>query len=108
MAIQAQKYAEVRAAVQAEPSANKASAKKASATKAGPALQALQAKPAAANPQAGAEAAAGVRALVLSPTAELAAQSARVLKLLLPGTRVRGALLTASTVAGTDFSKVAS
>ncbi|GLC75527.1 hypothetical protein PLESTF_001653500 [Pleodorina starrii] len=48
----------------------------------------------------------GVKALVVSPTHELAAQQARVLKLLLPGTGLRGCLLSKATAAGTDFSKV--
>ncbi len=41
----------------------------------------------------------------MSPLAPLCAQ-ARVLKLLLPGTGLRASLLTKSTAAGTDFSKV--
>lgn len=47
-----------------------------------------------------------VKAVVLSPTHELAAQQARVLKLLLPGSKLRPCLLSKSTAAGTDFSKV--
>jgi superfamily II DNA/RNA helicase len=48
----------------------------------------------------------GPSVLVLSPTRELAAQTARVLKLLLPNTGLKGTLLATSTLAGTDFSKV--
>ncbi len=44
--------------------------------------------------------------MVLSPTNELAAQQARCLKLLLPGSGLKGSLLTKSTGAGTDFAKV--
>jgi ATP-dependent RNA helicase DDX52/ROK1 len=47
-----------------------------------------------------------VKAVVLSPTNELAAQQARCLKLLLPGSGLRGCLLSKSTAAGSDFSKV--
>jgi ATP-dependent RNA helicase DDX52/ROK1 len=47
-----------------------------------------------------------VKAVVLSPTNELAAQQARCLKLLLPGSGLRGAVLSKSTAAGSDFSKV--
>ena len=47
-----------------------------------------------------------VKAVVLSPTHELAAQQARVLKLLLPGTKIRCRMLSKSTAAGSDFSKV--
>eukprot|EP00198_Chlamydomonas_reinhardtii_P008439 XP_001697776.1 predicted protein [Chlamydomonas reinhardtii] len=47
-----------------------------------------------------------VKALVVSPTHELAAQQARVLKLLLPGSGLRACLLCKATAAGTDFSKV--
>lgn len=43
---------------------------------------------------------------MLSPTRELAAQIARVLEALLPGTRLHASLLTKSTAAGTDFCKV--
>lgn len=50
-------------------------------------------------------AAAGPRALVLSPTRELMAQSARVLQLLLPSQGLRASLLSKATAAGTDFSK---
>mmetsp|Transcript_7095 Transcript_7095/g.20780 ORF Transcript_7095/g.20780 Transcript_7095/m.20780 type:complete len:522 (-) Transcript_7095:3668-5233(-) len=52
------------------------------------------------------EAPVGPQALVLSPTRELAAQIARVLEALLPGTRLHASLLTKSTAAGTDFCKV--
>lgn len=58
---------------------------------------------------AGAEAAAeqgGVKAVVVSPTKELSVQTARVLKLLLPGLRIRCSVLSKATAAGTDFSKV--
>ena len=48
----------------------------------------------------------GPAAVILSPTRELAAQSHRALKLLLPGTSLRGSLLCKATVAGTDFSRV--
>lgn len=41
-----------------------------------------------------------------SPTKELSVQTARVLKLLLPGLRIRCSVLTKATAAGTDFSKV--
>jgi ATP-dependent RNA helicase DDX52/ROK1 len=47
-----------------------------------------------------------VKAVVLSPTNELAAQQARCLQMLLPGSGLRGSLLTKSTAAGTNFSKV--
>jgi hypothetical protein len=43
-----------------------------------------------------------------SPTKELSVQTARVLKLLLPGMRVRCSVLSKSTAAGTDFSKASS
>jgi ATP-dependent RNA helicase DDX52/ROK1 len=49
---------------------------------------------------------AAPKAVVLSHTNELAAQQARVLKLLLPGSGLRGSLLSKSTESGTDFSKV--
>lgn len=113
MAIQAQKYKEGRPAIQAELPNKGRNGKDAGApaskrtTRAGSAPRAKAAMPAAAVPQPDLAAQAGVRALVLSPTNELAAQSARVLKLLLPGTGVRAALLTNSTAAGTDFTKVA-
>jgi hypothetical protein len=48
----------------------------------------------------------GVKALVVSPTQELAAQQARVLRLLLPGSGCRACLLTKSTAAGSDLGKV--
>ncbi len=48
----------------------------------------------------------GPRAVVLAPTRELAAQISRVLDTLLPGTGLRGRLLSKSTAAGSDFSKV--
>jgi ATP-dependent RNA helicase DDX52/ROK1 len=50
--------------------------------------------------------AAGPSVVVINPTRELAAQSHRVLKLLIAHTSIRGSLLSKSTVAGTDFSKV--
>lgn len=40
-----------------------------------------------------------------SPTKELSIQTARVLKLLLPGLRIRCSVLSKATAAGTDFSK---
>lgn len=40
-----------------------------------------------------------------SPTKELSVQTARVLKLLLPGLRIRCSVLSKATAAGTDFSK---
>lgn len=49
---------------------------------------------------------AGVKALVLTPTRELTAQSARVLGLLLPGLGLRASILTKSTAARGDFAKV--
>ncbi|GFR50016.1 hypothetical protein Agub_g12165, partial [Astrephomene gubernaculifera] len=49
---------------------------------------------------------AGVKALVLSPTHELAAQQARVLKQLLPGSGLRACLLSRSTAAGSDMGRV--
>eukprot|EP00798_Chlamydomonas_sp_ICE-L_P029666 gene29666-5081_t len=48
----------------------------------------------------------GVKAVVLSPTHELASQQLRTLKLILPGTGLRCCLLSKSTAAGSDFSKV--
>lgn len=45
----------------------------------------------------------GIRALVLSPTRELAAQTARVWSRLSPGRRLRAALLTKAAAAGADF-----
>lgn len=47
-----------------------------------------------------------LKAVVLSPTNELAAQQARTLKLIIPGSGLRASLLTKSTAAGTDFTKV--
>lgn len=49
---------------------------------------------------------AAPKALLLSPTHELAAQTARVLKLLLPGTGLRCCLLNKNSAVGSDFSKV--
>jgi ATP-dependent RNA helicase DDX52/ROK1 len=54
----------------------------------------------------GDEASRGIKALVVSPTKELTMQSARVLKVLLPGLRLRCSILSKATAAGTDFSKV--
>ena len=49
----------------------------------------------------------GLKALVISPTRELAEQTARVLLLLVRGLRLQCCLLTsAAVVAGTEFSKV--
>lgn len=48
----------------------------------------------------------GIKAVVVSPTKELTMQSARVLKVLLPGLRLRCSILSKATAAGTDFSKV--
>jgi hypothetical protein len=48
----------------------------------------------------------GPTALVLSPTRELARQTAGCLKVLLPGCGVKGMLLAKCTAAGSDFSKV--
>jgi superfamily II DNA/RNA helicase len=48
----------------------------------------------------------GPTGLVLSPTRELASQTSRVLKLLLPGLGIKGSLLAKSTAAGSDFCKV--
>jgi superfamily II DNA/RNA helicase len=51
----------------------------------------------------------GLKALIVSPTRELAEQTARVLLLLVKELRLSCCLLsTAATAAGTDFSKVAS
>ena len=47
--------------------------------------------------------AGGVRAVVLSPTRELASQTLRVLRRLSPGKRLRGAVLTKAAAAGADF-----
>jgi superfamily II DNA/RNA helicase len=48
----------------------------------------------------------GPRAVVMAPTRELAAQIARVLDALLLGSSLHSSLLSSSTAAGTDFSKV--
>ena len=49
----------------------------------------------------------GLKALVISPTRELAEQTARVLLLLVRGLRLQCCLLTAAAVvAGVEFSKV--
>ena len=49
----------------------------------------------------------GLKALVISPTRELAEQTARVLLLLVRGLRLQCCLLTAAAVvAGIEFSKV--
>lgn len=55
-----------------------------------------------------AEAAKGPQAIILAPSRELAAQTARCLLLLLKGLKLRCTLLTAAVAAGTDFCKVAS
>ncbi len=47
-----------------------------------------------------------VKAVVLSPSHELAAQQMRVLNLLLPGSGLRAALLSKATAAGCDWGKV--
>lgn len=47
-----------------------------------------------------------LRPSLCSPTKELSVQTARVLKLLLPGLRIRCSVLTKATAAGTDFGKV--
>lgn len=52
------------------------------------------------------EAATGPGAIILAPSRELAAQTARCLLLLLKGLKLRCTLLTAAVAAGTDFSKV--
>jgi len=54
--------------------------------------------------QLGAHEGGGVRAVVLSPTRELAAQTLRQLRRLSPGRRLRGAVLTKAAAAGADFS----
>ena len=54
-----------------------------------------------------AEAAKGPQAIILAPSRELAAQTARCLLLLLKGLKLRCTLLTAAVAAGTDFCKVA-
>ena len=48
----------------------------------------------------------GPGAVVLAPSRELAAQTARCLLLLLKGLKLRCTLLTAAVAAGTDFTKV--
>eukprot|EP00887_Chlorella_sp_A99_P000722 scaffold5.g722.t1 len=48
----------------------------------------------------------GPKVVVVSPTKELATQTARVAKLLLPGLRLRASLLSKATAAGTDFGRV--
>ena len=48
----------------------------------------------------------GPSAVILAPSRELAAQTARCLLLLLKGLKLRCTLLTAAVAAGTDFSKV--
>lgn len=48
----------------------------------------------------------GPSVLALSPTRELAAQTARVLTQLLPDTALKGSLLAKATAAGSDFRKV--
>lgn len=107
MDIQAQKYAEGRALRQPEPEpiVEVATPKRPAKGRAKAVTPAVVAEAPADVPSLPA-APGGVRALVLSPTNELAAQSARVLKVLLPGTAVRATLLTNSTAVGTDFSKV--
>ena len=50
----------------------------------------------------------GPSAVILAPSRELAAQTARCLLLLLKGLKLRCTLLTAAVAAGTDFSKVIS
>lgn len=52
------------------------------------------------------EAGKGPGAVILAPSRELAAQTARCLLLLLKGMKLRCTLLTAAVAAGTDFSKV--
>ncbi|KAL3162808.1 hypothetical protein ABBQ32_009266 [Trebouxia sp. C0010 RCD-2024] len=52
------------------------------------------------------EAVKGPGAVILAPSRELAAQTARCLLLLLKGMKLRCTLLTAAVAAGTDFSKV--
>lgn len=56
--------------------------------------------------ESGQELGDGVKALVVSPTRELAAQQARVAQTLLPGSGLRMCLLTAATEAGSDLNKV--
>ncbi len=48
----------------------------------------------------------GLSAVILAPSRELAAQTARCLLLLLKGLKLRCTLLTAAVAAGTNFSKV--
>ncbi|KAK9817077.1 hypothetical protein WJX72_009194 [[Myrmecia] bisecta] len=48
----------------------------------------------------------GLKAVVLSPTRELAAQSARCLLLIVKGLKLRCSLLSRATAEGTDFFKV--
>ena len=50
--------------------------------------------------------ASGVRAVVISPTKELSTQTGRVLMPLLPGLKLRCAVLSKATAAGCDFDKV--
>ena len=57
-------------------------------------------------PKGSSEAVQGPGAVILAPSRELAAQTARCLLLLLKGMRLRCTLLTAAVAAGTDFSKV--
>ncbi len=52
------------------------------------------------------EAQTGPRALLVAPTRELAAQTARVLLQLVRGLKLRTSLLSSAAAAGTDFSKV--
>ncbi|DBA94458.1 TPA: RNA-dependent ATPase rok1 [Trebouxia sp. C0004] len=52
------------------------------------------------------EASKGPSAVILAPSRELAAQTARCLLLLLKGLKLRCTLLTAAVAAGTDFSKM--
>uniref|UniRef100_A0A6S8LCF8 RNA helicase n=1 Tax=Dunaliella tertiolecta TaxID=3047 RepID=A0A6S8LCF8_DUNTE len=47
-----------------------------------------------------------IKAVILSPSHELTAQQGRVLKQLLPGSNLKASILTRSTAAGTNFSKV--
>lgn len=56
--------------------------------------------------QGNSEATKGPGAIILAPSRELAAQTARCLLLLLKGMKLRCTLLTAAVAAGTDFSKV--
>jgi ATP-dependent RNA helicase DDX52/ROK1 len=49
---------------------------------------------------------AGPKALLLSPTHELATQTARVLRQLLPGSKLRACLLSKSTAAGSNMGAV--